>query len=85
MDKKECKVLPPHSDPEVLANEFNNFFVDKVRKIRDSIPTEIDHEIKNALLFTGEKLETFIPTNEEEVLELIKEFGLKISMEDRIP
>ena len=42
-------------------------------------------QTKNALLFTGEKLETFMPTNEEEVLELIKEFGLKSSMEDPIP
>ena len=85
MDKNECKVLPPHSDPEILANDFNNFYVDKVKKIRDSIPTEMSNEIANIRCFEGEKLETFTPTNEEEVLELIKEFGLKTSMEDPIP
>ena len=85
MDKNECKVLPPHSDPEILANEFNNFYVDKVKKIRDCIPTEINYESTNVRLFKGEKLETFIPTSAEEVLDLIKEFGLKTSMEDPIP
>ena len=85
MDKNECKVLPPHSDPEILANDFNNFYVDKVRKIRESIPMEISSAMTNPRYFVGEKLEIFTPTNSKEVLDLIGEFGLKTSMDDPIP
>ena len=85
MDKNECKVLPPHSDPEILANDFNNFYVDKLRKIRDSIPMKISYAMTNPRYFAGKKLEIFTPTNTKEALDLIGEFGLKTSMEDPIP
>ena len=29
--------LPPHDDPVVLANEFGEFFVNKIKLIKDSI------------------------------------------------
>ena len=38
LDKTKSKVLPQYSDPKHLANEFNEYFVEKVQKIRNSIP-----------------------------------------------
>ena len=38
LDKTKVKVLPPYNDPKELANNFNHYFVDKVKKIRNSIP-----------------------------------------------
>ena len=38
LDKKDERVLPSHSDPVELANEFNHFYIDKIEKLRKSIP-----------------------------------------------
>ena len=38
LDKTKEKVLPSYTDPKNLANEFNNYYVNKVKKIRESIP-----------------------------------------------
>ena len=38
LDKKEERVLPTHTDPVKLANEFNNYYIDKIEKLRQSIP-----------------------------------------------
>ena len=37
-DRNKKKVLPNHDDPKKLANDFNNYFVDKIKLIRKSIP-----------------------------------------------
>ena len=34
LDKNEERVLPSHTDSTKLTNEFNQFYVDKVQKIR---------------------------------------------------
>ena len=77
LDKNSERVLPSHSDSKQLANEFNQFYVDKVQKIRNSIsPVESDSEFYSRP-FQGQWLTEFEPTNVEEVKELIKEFGVK--------
>ena len=79
-------MLPTHNGPEKLANDFNDFFIDKVTKIRKSIPSEVqDQQPYYFRPFTGNRLELFAPTSVEEVSELIKEFGFKTSLEDPIP
>ena len=42
LDKKDERVLPTHTDPVQLANEFNHFYVDKIEKLRKSIPQTKD-------------------------------------------
>ena len=83
LDKNEDRVLPPHSDSKQLANEFNQFYVDKVKKIRKSIPTVTP--TAHPRPFQGEQLLVFEPTTIEELTELMKEFGVKTSVEDPIP
>ena len=34
LDMSKCKALPSHNSPLVLANKFNNYFIDKIEKIR---------------------------------------------------
>ena len=85
LDKNSERVLPSHSDSKQLANEFNEFYVDKVQKIRNSIPhVESDTQFYSRP-FQGQWLTEFEPTNIDEVKELIKEFGVKTSVEDPIP
>ena len=33
----ENPILPSYNDPNILANEFSEYFCDKVKKIRDDI------------------------------------------------
>ena len=85
LDKKAERILPAHTDPVELANKFNQYYIEKIDKLRKSIPTtssEVDDE-KN--LFRGVKLESFAPTTPEEVRKLIKEHGVKTSSEDPLP
>ena len=84
MDKTKVRILPEHDDPKKLANEFNTYYIDKIDKIRKAIPVTIENVIEPEI-FIGPKLATFEPTNEEELAEIISEFGIKTSMEDPIP
>ena len=85
MDKTKEKVLPFHSDPKKLANEFNEYFVDKVKKIRNSIPVENEPSSHYSRPFQGERMNTFRTVTEDEVELIIREHGIKTSMEDPIP
>ena len=78
-------MLPSHTDPKQLADEFNKFYVDKVQKIRKSIPVVSSDSSIHSRPFKGQKLCTFDPTTVEELSELMKEFGIKTSVEDPIP
>ena len=46
LDKNAQPVLPCHTDSQKLANEFNDYYIDKVKQIRNSIPAEEDNDKK---------------------------------------
>ena len=85
LDKTKEKVLPSYSDSKEMADAFNNFYVDKVSKIRQSIPAASGDTTYYSRPFTGEKMMTFRLVTVEEVKDIIKRFGIKTSMEDPIP
>ena len=85
LDKNEDRVLPSHSNPKELADQFNQYYVDKVNKIRESIPEVAEDSTYYSRPFNGERLYTLRPTTDEEVMEVIKESGIKTSVEDPIP
>ena len=85
LDKNSKKVLPTHNDPKTLANEFNNFFVEKVRLIRESIPEVNDIPSYYSRPFEGENLTEFQPTTEEEVRELINQYAKKKRLVSKVP
>ena len=85
LDKKAERILPAHTDPVALANTFNQYYIDKIDKLRDSIPPANCEETYEKIYFEGEKLKSFAPTTTEEVKELIKEHGVKTSAEDPLP
>ena len=85
LDKNDEKVLPAYTDSKKLANEFNTYYVEKVNKIRESIP-KVDAESYYSRPFSGtERLCHFRPTTDAEVKKVIKESGIKTSVEDPIP
>ena len=85
LDKTKDRVLPSYTEPVGLANRFNDFFIEKVIKIRNSIPTPKDSVNQYRRPFNSEKLCIFRPTTCDEVHSVIKEFGMKTSEEDPIP
>ena len=85
LDKNEERVLPFHTDSKSLANRFNNFFVNKVQKIRQSIPAVSGDSSYYAQPFEGQPLEVLRPTNVEEIEKIIKQCGIKTSVEDPMP
>ena len=85
LDKTEERVLPSHTDPVALANEFNEFYVSKIEKLRQSIPKNTEENVVERTLFEGERLNQFEPTNEEEVKKILAEAGMKTSAEDPLP
>ena len=84
LDRNEEKVLPSHTDSEKLANDFNDFYIEKVAKIRKSIPVETPDESFKCN-FDGDCLEDFEPTDIDEVTQILKVFGFRTSQEDPIP
>ena len=85
LDKNNEKVLPTHDDSKQLANTFNNFFIEKVNKIRKSIPEVKDKATFYSRPFKGEMLMEFEPTTEEELKKIISQNGVKTCAEDPIP
>ena len=85
LDKGQTRVLPEHTDPLQLANEFNQYYINKIDKLRKSIPPTTRQTQEEGMRFSGEELSVFEPTTEEELKEIIKSFGIKTSPEDPIP
>ena len=42
LNKKNNRILPNHTNPIDLANEFNNYYIDKIDKIRETITETVD-------------------------------------------
>ena len=85
LDKKDARILPTHTDSVALANKFNTYYIDKIDKLRESIPPSTEKEIPRLSNYEGEKLEMFALTNAEEVREILTDYGIKTSCEDPLP
>ena len=84
LDRKQPTSFPdPDTNMQDLAIQFNNFFLNKVEKIRTNMSQELPPNFSN---FAGHStLSVFEPTNLEEILTIIKESGIKTSPDDRLP
>ena len=79
LNKKNEKILPAHTDPLKLANEFNDYYIEKIDKLRETIPLITANTFETEK-FEGEKMDSFALTTQEELKQIIKEFGLKTSI-----
>ena len=85
MDKRKTTgILPQFNDSKTLANQFNNFYSNKVHQIRNKIkPSALVHDFRKN--FSGIVMESFMPTTVDELRSVIKEMGIKTSGEDTLP
>ena len=84
IDNKKATVLPKSNNDKELANNFLDFFQEKIKKIRASFnpanrATFVDHCPDIV------KLSEFEPATLEEVTEIAKSYGIKCSPEDPVP
>ena len=84
-------ILPDiYGDMELLSNEFNNFFVNKVTNIRDSFPLNTSNNsvhqinIDETLSQTG-CLYNFEPSTPDEIKTILKTSGIVVSPADIFP
>ena len=84
LDRKQNLPLPDYTtDISQLSQDFNQYFSDKITKIRASMDRSEQPNVEsvpdNKLMYE------FLPTNSTEVSEIIKEFGLKCAPDDMLP
>ena len=84
-NKSSC-TLPEHEDPKVLANSFNDFYINKVNQLRSNIPVPNQISYPNiSTSFQGTVLYAFRPVSEAELRDILKSSGIKTSFHDKLP
>ena len=81
---KSSATLPEHNDASRLANTFNNFYSDKVNLLRSKIPLG-EYSNVSTVNFGGTLLDSFRPTTESELRDILKASGIKTSFHDKLP
>ena len=80
-----CLIKSKNRFFQFIADEFNKFYIAKIKKIRQSIPTNTIVPECCKRKFEGTLLTNFSPTNESEINSILKKSGLKTSAEDPVP
>ena len=85
---KKISNLPEHSDPTVLANQFNSYFSNKVQTIHDSIPPSssiVREQVTPLPALSSQSeghLNCFQETNIDELRRIIVKHGVMVGPED---
>ena len=82
-DKSKSSALPQHDNAGELANNFNNFYIDKVSNLRSNIP--VTNSTTSIHQYNGIMLDSFVPTTVIELRAIIKESGIKTAFHDILP
>ena len=89
LQRKEDLPLPPSSDNKQLADQFNNFFFEKVSRIRTDLhpthPSDIDHNYIEKDFSTAHRFETFAPLDPSQVTKIVAKSKTKSCELDPVP
>ncbi len=80
--------FPPHTSDKELADEFNQFFTDKIDLLRnrmEDLPQVDDDNINVESIFSGDILTEFSPLTSEEIAKIIQNSQNKFCDLDPIP
>ena len=82
--RKNTAKLPEFNSPKTLANQFNEFYSNKVAQIRNKIkPSTSEQDFRKK--FDGVVMDSFEPATVAELREIIKKTGIKTSSQDPLP
>ena len=84
LDNEPEEVLPEAESNVQLANRFLKYFTEKIEKIRSTFPKGTPAETAKMPAPRG-KLTVFKEASEEEIREIVQEYGIKCSPEDPAP
>ena len=84
LDNEQEEVLPEADSDRELANRFLKYFTEKIEKIRQTFPKD-NPDLNLRMPAPAGKLREFEPATEEEIREIVVEYGMKCSPEDPIP
>ena len=85
MDRKQMHALPCTENLEDLATSFNNFFTEKIGKIRENMDSYACPNFSTSNEETINLLSEFEPATVDEISDIIKETGVKCSPADILP
>ena len=86
LDRKQDNVLPASENIVHLSKKFNEFFNDKILKIRESLPPSCTPSLCGTEPVDSEHyLNEFTPCTEDELSDIIKENGIKCAPTDFLP
>ena len=87
LDRKQSCPLPESDDMPALARDFNEFFIDKINKIRRNFDPSLTLNVNESHpeLQDVSIMDSFEPTTITELDEIIKESGIKSSPSDMLP
>lgn len=83
LDSGKEYVLPTADTDKEIANQFIDYFVEKIKKIRSSLCSSSSNT--HTSNFSGDTLAQFKPATSDEVLKIVMSFGVKCSPEDPVP
>ena len=84
LDNEQEEILPEADSNVELANRFLKYFTEKIEKIRATFPKDtpdLDLRMPRPI----GKLISFEPATEDEIREIVAEYGTKCSPEDPVP
>ena len=84
LDNEQEEILPESESDIELANRFLKYFTEKIDKIRSTFPKDAP-VINVKMTPPAGKLVSFRPATEEEIREIVDEYGTKCSPEDPVP
>ena len=86
LDQTKSTKLPTYGCPKVMATKFNNYFIDKIEKIRSSFVKESYKPYGTGIdTYNGRVLSEFQPISAEEVRKIILSKPIKTSQQDALP
>ena len=85
-NKGKVKTLPENTGTDQdLANNFNNYFCDKITTIRDSFDDHCDHSELQFSTSSSSSLDSFDPATLDELRKIVAETDIKTSPDDPLP
>jgi hypothetical protein len=85
MDREQTNVLPTSTSDKQLANDFQQYFKDKIEKIRETFTIQTTPQTQNLPGNNINEFSTFELATEDEIRTIVKKYGVSCSPEDPIP
>ena len=77
--------LPTSTSDKQLADDFQQYFKEKIEKIRETFTIQTNHMHMESTLGDIKEFSTFELVTEEEIRTIVKKYGVSCSPEDPIP